>query len=140
MNKRHTGKLLAFLLAVVFMFTLVPRVFADGDIDQWTYIHSTSGTHGDMEDGYWKDILEPKSRIKITGTDGNEIIADENGVYKDIPVESEIELDIGFHFSNNSDAYHDLNPGAYFEFTLPKGIEFNSVSGDVLLLTSNDRK
>ena len=31
MNKRHTGKMLAFFLAVVFMFTLIPQVMAAGE-------------------------------------------------------------------------------------------------------------
>ncbi len=109
MNKRHTGKLLAFLLAVVFMFTLVPQVFADGEgvpINDKVFIHNSDGSHGDpnvsdYSDGF-KSILEGlESTLSITGPDNQPIDLSGAGPHE-IPEGSKIDLEIAFHFSGYS--------------------------------------
>ena len=124
MNKRHTGKLLAFLLAVVFMFTLVPQVFADGESADYFYVHDGSGAHDDQD---WSnpDVIE--SFITIIGPNEVEIPSDSSGNYSDIPANASIIFQIGFHLSDG--AYDDWKSGDKLIIGLPKGVSYPTGTG-----------
>lgn len=141
MNKRHTGKLLAFLLAVVFMFTLVPQVFADdgepGDpenINKWTYIHNTAGEWGDSLGDLARDNTFPSEPVIRSGLTINEVEVPEDGddyTFDDIPEGTEFKLQIAFHFDSssgdgNESFYHDAKLGDFFTYTLPAGVSFDA--------------
>lgn len=144
MNKTHTGKLLAFLLAVVFMFTLIPQVFADGDdpsdpenINKWTYIHDTVGQWSSSLGGLPRDDFPPSpddgepisSELTINGEhvpyDGKDY------TFNDIPEGAEFKLQIAFHFDSskgdgNESFYENSKVGDFFTYTLPAGVTFDS--------------
>ena len=129
MNKRHTGKLLAFLLAVVFMFTLVPQVMADDGDDRdigalgHVSIHNTNGDHDDDDPIYpWEGPSTLKSSLKINGDD---VLGDS---VSDVPIGATIKVVLAFHLKNS---FTDPKEGDYFTFELPTGVSFAPALGIV---------
>lgn len=142
--EKKRNRLLALLLAVVFMFTLVPQVFAaGGDIKTWVYVHGTNGSSSDNNNdnaysaAVWAALGNHKSKITVKAPGGTTILPDGTGKYE-VPVGSSLNLVIAFHLDNRQEPNQNYEEGAYFEYVLPGGLNFQDTGNNQIVDKDNN--